>query len=481
MSKIIHTDICVIGAGSGGLSVAAGAVQMGAETVLVEGGKMGGDCLNYGCVPSKALLAAAHRAQATNGNNAFGLSATRPKVDFAGVMQHVKQTIEAIEPMDSVERFSRLGVNVVQAYGQFIDARTLRAGDKTIRAKRFVIATGSSAYIPPIRGLSSAPYLTNETLFDLQKKPAHLMILGAGPIGVEMAQAFARLGSRVTLIESAPRILGREDSELTATIEAQLAADGVDIKCGVAVQRVSHESNKNGHVISLKIGDETLQGDQLLVATGRRANIDKLNLEAAKIATTETPQGLAFIDVDNRLRTSNRRIFAIGDVSGGPQFTHAAGYHAGIIIRNILFHLPAKVDLHALPRVTYSRPELAHVGLSEEQARQEFDDIRVLRWPFEENDRARAEGDMAGMVKVVTSKSGKILGASIVGAQAGDLLAPWTLAMSQGLKISAMAGVIAPYPTRGEASKRAAGDFYTPTLFSARTRKIIGFLSLFRR
>ena len=212
MNKLIKTDICVIGAGSGGLSVAAGAVQMGAQTVLVEGGKIGGDCLNYGCVPSKALLAAAHRAQSPAGNKPFGLSATRPKVDFAGVMRHVRNTIEAIEPMDSVERFSRLGVNVVQAYGQFIDAQTLQAGEQTIRAKRFVIATGSSAYIPPIRGLSSIPYLTNETLFELDKKPAHLMILGAGPIGVEMAQAFARLGSQVTLIESAQRILGREDS-----------------------------------------------------------------------------------------------------------------------------------------------------------------------------------------------------------------------------------------------------------------------------
>ncbi len=481
MNKLIKTDICVIGAGSGGLSVAAGAVQMGAQTVLVEGGKMGGDCLNYGCVPSKALLAAAHRAQSPAGNKPFGLSATRPKVDFAGVMRHVRNTIEAIEPMDSVERFSRLGVNVVQAYGQFIDAQTLQAGEQTIRAKRFVIATGSSAYIPPIRGLSSAPYLTNETLFELDKKPAHLMILGAGPIGVEMAQAFARLGSQVTLIESAPRILGREDSELTATIEAQLVADGVDIKCGVRVRRVSHEKDENGQTITLNIGDETVQGDQLLVATGRRANIDKLNLEAANIATTESPQGLAYIGVDNRLRTSNKKIFAIGDVSGGPQFTHAAGYHAGIVIRNILFHLPAKVDLRALPRVTYSRPELAHVGLSEQDARQQYSGVRVLRWPFEENDRARAEGDMAGMVKVVVTKNGQILGASIVGAQAGDLLAPWTLAMSQGLKISAMAGVIAPYPTRGEASKRVAGDYYTPTLFSARTRKIIGFLSLFRR
>jgi pyruvate/2-oxoglutarate dehydrogenase complex dihydrolipoamide dehydrogenase (E3) component len=476
MSQHITTDICVIGAGSGGLSVAAGAVQMGASVVLVEGGKMGGDCLNYGCVPSKALLAAAHRARAPQKNAPFGLSAPTPEVDFPAVMQHVRRTIEAIEPMDSVERFSHLGVHVIEAHGRFTGRQTLQAGDTEIRAKRFVIATGSHAYIPDIEGLSDTTYLTNETLFDLRQQPRHLMILGGGPIGVEMAQAFARLGSQVTLIEAAPRILGRDDDELTPFVEAALLDDGVEIKTGVSVAKVS-TAGDNTITVQTDAGD--ISGDQLLVATGRAANLHDLGLEAAGVETSaSTP---ASISVDARLRTSNRKIFAIGDVSGGPQFTHAAGYHAGIVIRNILFHLPAKVDYKALPRVTYSSPELAHVGLSEADARAAHKTIKVLRWPFEENDRARAERDMAGMVKVIVAKNGTILGASIVGAQAGDLLSTWTLAISQGLKISAMAGVIAPYPTRGEASKRAAGDYYTPTLFSARTRKIIKFLSLFRR
>ena len=476
MSQHITTDICVIGAGSGGLSVAAGAVQMGASVVLVEGGKMGGDCLNYGCVPSKALLAAAHRARAPQKNAPFGLSAPTPEVDFPAVMQHVRRTIEAIEPMDSVERFSHLGVHVIEAHGRFTGRQTLQAGDTEIRAKRFVIATGSHAYIPDIEGLSDTAYLTNETLFDLRQQPRHLMILGGGPIGVEMAQAFARLGSQVTLIEAAPRILGRDDEELTPFVEAALLDDGVEIKTGVSVAKVS-TAGDNTITVQTDAGD--ISGDQLLVATGRAANLHDLGLEAAGVETSaSTP---ASISVDARLRTSNRKIFAIGDVSGGPQFTHAAGYHAGIVIRNILFHLPAKVDYKALPRVTYSSPELAHVGLSEADARAAHKTIKVLRWPFEENDRARAERDMAGMVKVIVAKNGTILGASIVGAQAGDLLSTWTLAISQGLKISAMAGVIAPYPTRGEASKRAAGVYYTPTLFSARTRKIIKFLSLFRR
>jgi pyruvate/2-oxoglutarate dehydrogenase complex dihydrolipoamide dehydrogenase (E3) component len=477
MSNTITTDICVIGAGSGGLSVAAGAVQMGADVVLVEGGKMGGDCLNYGCVPSKALLAAAHRAQKPTKNPEFGLTAPMPDVDFRAVMAHVKDTIAAIEPMDSVERFTGLGVHVIEAHGTFTGRKTLQAGDTRIQAKRFVIATGSHAFIPDIPGLKEAPYLTNETIFELQEQPRHLMIMGAGPIGVEMAQAFQRLGTQVTLIEMADRILSRDDAELTGFVQDQLIADGVDLKTGSRVTSVSCSDGKN---ITVATSTGEVTGDQLLVATGRAANLENLGLDLAGVATNAT-QGPAHIQVDRRLRTSNRKLFAIGDVSGGPQFTHAAGYHAGIVIRNILFHLPVKVNYKALPRVTYASPELAHVGLSEADAKDQKVQVKTVSWSFEENDRARAERDMAGMVKVVVAKNGLILGASVVGAQAGDLLAPWTLAISQGMKISAMAGVVAPYPTRGEANKRAAGDYYTPTLFSPRTRKIIKFLSLFRR
>lgn len=483
MTKLIKTDICVIGGGSGGLSVAAGAVQMGAKVVLVEGGKMGGDCLNYGCVPSKALLAAAHRAHAPSGNKAFGLSgggwsASKQKVNFPAVMAHVKETIAAIEPMDSVERFSRLGVRVIEAKGKFIDRRTLVAGSQRIRAKRFVIATGSRAFIPSIPGLKKLPYLTNETIFELQTLPQELLILGAGPIGAEMAQAFVRLGSKVTLIEG-DRLLNREDPELSAFVEQRLLADGVQLMQGQRVTKISATGGGGAAAVQVCLADQVVSGDKLLVAAGRVANIDDLDLDKAGVALTAT--GLPTVKTNRRLRSSNRRIFAIGDVAGGPQFTHAAGYHAGIVIRNILFHMSAKVNYTALPRVTYTSPELAHVGLSEVEAREKFGAIKVLRWPFEENDRARAERNMTGMVKVVVTRKGRILGASIVGHQAGDLLAPWTLALSQGLPISAMAGAIAPYPTRGEASKRAAGDFYTPTLFSPRMRKIVRFLSFFRR
>ena len=475
MAEHIKTDICVIGGGSGGLSVAAGAAQMGAQTVLVEGHKMGGDCLNYGCVPSKALLAAAERAHMGRGNKPFGVAATRPKVDFAAVMGHVRETIEAIEPVDSVERFSGLGVRVIEETGKFIGRNKLQAGDMTITAKRFVIATGSTAAVPNIRALKSVPYLTNETIFTLTRQPKHLLIIGGGPIGAEMAQAFCRLGSAVTLVE-ADKVLGREDQELSAHVKSQLVEDGIELVEGARIASVKQMGTKT--LMKLQGGTE-IAGDALLVAAGRKPNLDALNLAKAGVAVSDGAQ--RHIKVDKRLRSSNKKIFAIGDVNGGPQFTHAAGYQAGLVIRNILFFLPAKVNFAALPRVTYTNPELASVGLSEAEAREKYAAIKVLRWPFEENDRARAERDMRGMVKIITTRNGRILGASIVGKGAGDLLAPWTMALAQGLPISAMAGVISPYPTRGEASKRAAGDYYTPTLFGPRTRKVVGLLSMLRR
>ena len=475
MAQHIKTDICVIGGGSGGLSVAAGAAQMGAQTVLVEGHKMGGDCLNYGCVPSKALLAAAERAHMGRGNKPFGVAATRPKVDFAAVMGHVRETIEAIEPVDSVERFSGLGVRVIEETGKFIGRNKLQAGDMTITAKRFVIATGSTAAVPNIRGLKSVPYLTNETIFTMTRQPKHLLIIGGGPIGAEMAQAFCRLGSAVTLVE-ADKVLGREDQELSAHVKSQLVEDGIELVEGARIASVKQMGTKT--LMKLQGGTE-IAGDALLVAAGRKPNLDALNLAKAGVAVSDGAQ--PHIKVDKRLRSSNKKIFAIGDVNGGPQFTHAAGYQAGLVIRNILFFLPAKVNFAALPRVTYTNPELASVGLSEAEAREKYAAIKVLRWPFEENDRARAERDMRGMVKIITTRNGRILGASIVGKGAGDLLAPWTMALAQGLPISAMAGVISPYPTRGEASKRAAGDYYTPTLFGPRTRKVVGLLSMLRR
>jgi pyruvate/2-oxoglutarate dehydrogenase complex dihydrolipoamide dehydrogenase (E3) component len=468
VNSVIRADLCVIGAGSGGLSVAAGAAQMGARVVLVEKHKMGGDCLNTGCVPSKALLAAAHVAEVVRGGARFGVNGMEPEVDFAAVRDHLRDVIAGIEPHDSVERFEGLGVTVIKAAARFTEPREVVAGDATLRARRFVVATGSSPALPPVPGLESVPVLTNETIFELGERPEHLIVIGGGPIGAELAQAHRRLGARVTVLEMFS-LLGRDDPEAVEIVRGRLVAEGIDLREGVRIGGV--EPRGNEIVVTLDgaaDAKETIVGSHLLVAAGRRANLEGLDLEAAGI--DHGPQG---ITVDARLRTSNRRVFAIGDVTGGYQFTHMAGYQAGIVIRNALFRLPAKVRYHAVPWVTYTDPELAHVGLSEAAAEDEHGAVTVLRWRFDENDRARAERDTEGLIKVVVGRRGRILGATIAGRNAGELILPWVLAVDQGLKIGAMANLIAPYPTLGEVSKRVAGSYYTPALFAARTKRLV--------
>ena len=473
MTRAITADICVIGAGSGGLSVAAGASQLGMKTVLVERGKMGGDCLNYGCVPSKSLLAAAKRVKAATLNGPFGLSDAAPAVDFAAVMRHVHEVIAAIAPQDSVERFQGMGVQVIQATGRFTGPREVVAGDQVIRARRIVIATGSSPAVPPIPGLGDVPFLVNETVFENTTCPEHLIVIGGGPIGLEMAQAHRLLGARVTVIEAA-RPLAKDDPELAELLIQRLRADGVAIEEGMKIRRVERRHAGIAVVLEDGTSERRIEGSHLLVATGRRANLAGLDLAAAGIDR----DAHGALVVDRRLRTTNHRVYAVGDAAGGPQFTHIAGYHAGIVIRNALFRWPAKLDYRALPWVTYTDPELAQVGLTETEARQAHgSDLGVLRWPFHENDRAQAERETHGLVKVLVRRNGRILGASIIGAHAGELIQAWGLAISGGLGLSTVAGMIAPYPTLGEVNKRAAGSFYTPKLFSERTRKIVRFLA----
>ena len=470
MARAITTDLCVIGAGSAGLAVAAGAVQMGAEVVLIEKGRMGGDCLNYGCVPSKSLIAASKAAQTVRTAARFGVNGHEPAIDFQAVHDHVMGVIAAIAPHDSAERFAGLGVKVVRAPAHFVGPHEVAAGEARITARRFVVATGSSPALPPVPGLAEAPHLTNETVFDLTERPEHLIVLGGGPIGCELAQAQRRLGARVTLLELFT-ILPKDDPAAVEVVRRQLLAEGIDLREQVAVTGVEREGN--GVAITLEQAgvQERLTGSHLLVAAGRRANVEGLGLAAAGVE--HSPKG---IKVDARLRTTNRRIYAIGDVAGGLQFTHVAGYHAGIVIRNALFRLPARVDTSAVPWVTYTEPELAQVGLGEAAARERGLEVEVLTWPFAENDRAQAERATAGFVKVLVGRRGRILGATIVGERAGELIQPWVLAISTGQRIGSMAQFVAPYPTLGEASKRAAGSHYTPKLFSERTRRIVRFL-----
>ncbi|MEZ5908188.1 MAG: FAD-dependent oxidoreductase [Hyphomicrobiaceae bacterium] len=450
MSEQLTPDLCVIGAGSGGLSVAAAAAQLGVSVVLIEKHKMGGDCLNYGCVPSKALIAAGRRAQQMRTAKPFGIIPTSPSINHKAVHDHVKEVIAAIAVNDSVERFTGLGVKVVLAPARFVDKTTVSAGDYMIRARRFVIATGSSPAVPPIPGLDSVPYFTNETVFDNEEKLDRLIVIGGGPIGMELAQAHARLGSRVTVLE-AMKALGKDDPELTEVVLKHLREEGLEIREATKVQRIEPGEQGVRVTVSVDGREELVEGSHLLVATGRRPNLADLNLDAAGIKHER-----GGIIVDKGLCTSNSKVFAIGDVTGGLQFTHVANYHAGIVLRRALFRLPAKVNNDIVPWVTYTEPELAHVGLTEDEAKKRHGRIKVLRWPYHENDRAQAERVTEGFVKVVLSPKGKILGASIVGEHAGELIQMWCLAVSQGLNIKAMTSWISPYPTLTEINKRAA-------------------------
>ena len=465
----IETDVCVIGGGSGGLSVASGAVQMGARVVLLEGGAMGGDCLNHGCVPSKSLLAAAGRAQAMAGG--LGVAGVTPEVDFAAVKDHVDAVIADIAPHDSVERFEGLGVRVIGDFGQFISPTVVRAGDAEIVARRFVIATGSRPMLPPIPGLDSVDYLTNETIFALRTPPAHLVILGGGPIGCEMAQAHRRLGCDVTVIEAA-RMLGRDDPELAAVVRDALCTEGVEIIEDCAASQVRGAQG----AVSVALADgREIEGSHLLVALGRRPALEGLGLEAAGIAHEGTG-----VRVDRRLRSTNRRVHAIGDAAGQGQFTHLAGYQAGIVIRAMLFGLPARTRDDHIPRVSYTDPELAQVGLTEAEARaQHGDRIEVVRAEYGDNDRARAEGRTEGLIKVIVLR-GRPIGAGIAGARAGELIGVWALALAARLRMSAIAGMVAPYPTLSEISKRAAGAYFSPRLFgNTRIKRVVGLVQRF--
>ncbi len=470
MSKTIETDICIIGAGSGGLSIAAGAAQLGRDVVLIEKAKMGGDCLNYGCVPSKAILAAAKTAHHMREAKIYGVGSVDPDIDYAAVMAHVEGVIAGIAPHDSQERFEGLGCTVIREAAAFSGPREVKAGDTTIRAKHFAIATGSSPFVPPIEGLSQTPYLTNETLFENKTHPEHLIVIGGGPIGIEMAQAHRRLGSAVTVIEAAA-IMGRDDPEAVDVIRTALSAEGVVFKEKAKAQKIS---GTDGAVsVALDTG-ETVTGSHLLVAVGRAPNVGGLNLEAAGVDYDRSG-----VKTDARLRTTNSRVYAVGDVAGGPQFTHMAGDHASTFIRNVLFKAPSKRNDHIIPHVTYCDPELAGVGLSEDDAKKAHPDAKVARFAMAENDRARAERHTEGFIKVVTKKNGEILGATIVGQDAGDLINPWAVAVANKRKISDFTSYVAPYPTRGELSKRVAGAWYTPTLFSDRTRSIVKLLATF--
>ncbi len=469
--KTLTTDVLVIGAGSGGLSTAAGAVQMGARVVLLEGHKMGGDCLNFGCVPSKALIASAKAAHAQTHAAPYGVENTEPRIDYAAAKDHVADVIAQIEPVDSQERFEGLGVHVIREFGRFVSPTEVEAGDTRIKARRIVIATGSRPFVPPIPGLDTVPYHTNETIFELRDRPDHLLIIGGGPIGLEMAQAHIRLGAKVTVIEGA-KALAKDDPEAAALVLAALRAEGVEI---LEEALASEITGSDGQITVATQDGRRIQGSHVLVAVGRKSNTETMNLEAAGIETTRTG-----IKVDDSLRTTNRKVYAIGDVAGGLQFTHVAGYHAGVIIRSMLFGLPSKTRNDHIPWATYTDPELAQVGLTEAQARAEYGDtVEVARFDFSHNDRAIAERKTQGFIKVMILK-GRPIGATIVGHQAGEIANTWSLILANRLKMSQISAMVSPYPTIGEVTKRAAGAYFTPRLFQNPTvKRVVGFVQRF--
>lgn len=469
MSETLRPDLCVIGAGSGGLSVAAGGAKLGVPVVLIEKDRMGGECLNSGCVPSSALLAAAHRAHNARGAPEFGV-ATEVRVDFAKVRAHVAATVAAIAPHDSRERFEKMGVRVIQGAARFVDPRTVVAGDVMIKARRFVIATGSSADIPPFPGLDRTPYLTNETIFSVADLPAHLVVVGAGSIGLALAQAFRRLGSDVSVIEAA-QPLAKDDAECVEVVLNALKSEGIDIIDRVTVKAIRGDNGGVEVAIERDGRPSVVSGSHLFIATGRRANVAGLGLGEAGIVCDANG-----IKVDSGLRTTNRRVYAIGDVIGGLQFSSVAHDHAGLLIRSALFRLPVNASRRVVPWVTTTEPELAHVGRTEAQARAEGYTVRITRASFADNDRAVAERTTVGRIKVVTTRRGRILGATIVGPGAGELIGMWALAINRGLTIAAIAGTLMPYPSYSEVGRKAAVNFFVPGLTGPFARRIIAWL-----
>ena len=434
---------------------------------------MGGDCLNYGCVPSKALLAAGKHAHAMTTGAPFGVKPVVPQVDYGAAKDHVRRVIAGIEPHDSVERFEALGVKVISDYGSFISPREVQAGNTVIKARRFVIATGSAPFVPPIPGLEDVRYYTNEDIFELREKPEHLIIIGGGPIGMEMAQAHVRLGCKVTVLEGF-KALGKDDPELVAIALERLRGEGIEIIEGAIASNITQ--TPAGIRVETK-GGPNYEGSHLLMAVGRKPNVDRLNLLVAGIAPVR-----GGIKVDAQMKTSNSRVYAIGDVAAGLQFTHVAGYHAGVIIKSALFGLPSKASNAHIPWVTYTDPEIAQVGLTEAQAREAHGDkLEITRFEYAQNDRARAELATTGLIKVMIVK-GRPVGASIVGAQAGELIQVWALVIANKLKIGAVAAMVAPYPTLGEINKRAAGAYYTPRLFeNTLVKRIVRIVQMIRR
>lgn len=463
-------DLIVIGGGAAGLVTASGAVQLGAKVALIEKDKLGGECLWTGCVPSKALIEAGRTKRKIDRAQKEGFEMGAVRVDFARIMEHVHETIMQIAPHDDPERFKKMGIRVIQGHGRFTGHRHIEVNGETLIGSRFCIATGGSVVIPPIEGIEDVPFLTHETFFDIRKQPKHLIVIGAGPVACELGQAMARLGSQVTLIETLDCVLHNDDKELSCRLHGYLDEE-MTIHVGTRAMKVAE---KEGTIsLTCQRGDASfvIEGDVLLLATGKRPRTTDMGFDVAGVAV-----GRSGIKVDASLVTTNARIYACGDVAGPYLFTHMAEYQAGIVISNALIPLlRRKVSYDVVPWVTYTDPELAHVGLSEKQAKQKYGEekISIFRYEVKDNDRHIIEGATKGLVKLVTTSKGKILGCDILGVSAGDLIHEYALAIKKGLSVSAVSGLIHAYPTLAQANKRASDRYYAEKIFKGRIPKII--------
>lgn len=441
-------DLVIIGGGSAGLVVASAAAQLKAKVALIERDRLGGDCLWYGCVPSKSLIHASRIAYQVKNSARFGIDVPNTEVDFAKAIGHVQNAIAAIQPHDSPERFTSLGVEVIFGTGQFVDRQTFQINHRQLKARNFVIATGSRPAIPAITGLQEAGYITNEQVFNLTDRPQSLAVIGGGPIGCELGQAFSRLGSQVTIIASRDNLLPKEDPEAAEIIRAQFESEGIRVITKTRVEKIEIAAGKK----QVWTGNEKIAVDEILIATGRQPNVELLNLEAAGVEFDKKA-----VKVNEKLQTTNPRIYACGDVIGGYQFTHVAGYEASVVLKNALFFPLTKANYRVVPWATFTDPELARVGLIEGQAREKYgDDIYILKQEFADVDRAQAEATTKGFAKIITRSNGELLGATIVGSSAGELIHEVVLAMSYKLKVSALSGIIHVYPTLAEVNSKAA-------------------------
>ncbi len=471
-------DIAVLGGGSAGLTVTAGASQFGAKTLLIEKeNRLGGDCLHYGCVPSKTLIKTAKVYHLMKNARKFGLpNAEISNVDFKDVANRIRSVINVIQKHDSPERFCKLGAKVEFGHPSFIDEHSLNLNGKKFTARNWVIATGSSPAIPPIEGLEKIPYITNKEIFYLDDLPKSMIIIGAGPISTEMAQAFTRLGTKVTVIQRGNQILSREDKDMADAIMNVLSEEGVKFFLNSSTLKVRDAGNEKEVVVKTGDGNTlNIRAEKIMAAAGRTANLNGLGLE--KIGVEYSPKGLK---LDGRLRTKQKHIFGAGDVTGTYLFTHAAGYEGGVAVTNAILHLPRKIDYSLMPWCTYTDPELASIGLNEKSAKKAGLEYSVWTEEFKMNDRSLAEGSTVGKIKMLLNAKKKPIGVQILGLHAGELLSEWVEIFNGKINLSTIAGAVHPYPTLNEINKKVVSNYFSSKIFSDKVKKTLKFFFDFK-